>query len=68
MDDMPVTRLRFGAKVHRKPFEADVDAYDRKAYARDDSEWAPKQLQDLLDEVATAPPTLRERLENWGSD
>lgn len=68
MDDMPVTRLRFGAKVHRKPFEADVDAYDSKAYAREDSEWAPKQLQDLLDEVATAPPTLRERLENWGSD
>lgn len=68
MDDMPVTRLRFGAKVHRNPFEADVDAYDRKAYAGDDSEWAPKQLQDLLDEVATAPPTLRERLENWGSD
>lgn len=68
MDDMPVTRLRFGAKVHRKPFEADADAYDRKPYTGEDSEWAPKQLQDLLDEVATAPPTLRERLENWGSD
>jgi hypothetical protein len=68
MDDMPVTRLRFGAKVHRQPFEAGVDGYDGEACAGDDSEWAPKQLQDLLDEVATAPPTLRERLENWGSD
>ena len=64
MDDMPVTRLPFGAKVLAKPF----DAHDRNAVTPGDSEWEQKQLQDLLDEVVTAPPTLRERLENWGSD
>jgi hypothetical protein len=29
--------------------------------------WAPKTLQDFLGEDER-PPTLRERLENWGSD
>ena len=28
----------------------------------------PKQLQELLDEVVVVTPTLKERLENWGSD
>jgi hypothetical protein len=64
MDDIPVTRLRFSAKVRREPFGAPWRAREERA----EDAWTPKQLQDMLDEVATTPPTLRERLENWGSD
>ena len=66
MDDMPVTRMRFGAQAHSERADAGFDAR-RQAYSRD-AEWAPDELQDFMDEVAAAPPTLRERMENWGSD
>jgi hypothetical protein len=48
--------------------DADLSAREYGEYApRTQPGWAPKQLQDLLDEVAT-PLTLSERMENWGSD
>lgn len=63
MGDMPVTALRFGAKARSEPYGR---PHGSKACPTEASR-APKQLQDLLDDDGT-PPTLKERLENWGSD
>lgn len=67
MDDVPMTRRRFGEQSLSEPSGTGFDSPSRKACSPE-SEWTPEELQDLLDEVATAPPTLRERMENWGSD
>lgn len=69
MDDMPITRQRFGAKARSEPCDTGFGPHDRKSkIGPAEAAWTEKQLQDVFDGVASGPPTLRERLENWGSD
>jgi hypothetical protein len=63
MDEMSVTTLGSGAKTRPEPLNHGRRASRYLAEA----DWKRKELQDFLDEEARAP-TLRERLENWGSD
>jgi hypothetical protein len=70
MDDSHVTTLRPRAKVRLEP------CGNPRGFMAGPAEvsWAPKQLHDfldeadLLDEVAETRPTLKQRMENWGSD
>jgi hypothetical protein len=63
MDDMPVTTLRSRAKNTNlgSPLRSSAKARTMSV--------TNLPLQELLDEVVVATTqTLRERLENWGSD
>ncbi len=62
MDDTPVTTLRFGVKHH-----PDRLMNQQNLESPLEHSWRPKPLQTLLEEDERRP-TLRERLENWGSD
>jgi hypothetical protein len=63
MDDMPETTLGFRAKNTNLGSPLRSSAKARTMSVTD------LPLQELLDEVVVATtPTLRERLENWGSD
>ena len=66
MDDMPVTSLSCGAKSRFEPLATAFSLRDCRHYPTAALR-VPKHVQELLDEVA-GPPTLRERMENWGSD
>jgi hypothetical protein len=75
MDDMHVSTLRFGPHGRPEPCDSPcASEIGMSAGSPSEGTWAPKQLHDILDEAdlfddhAGSPPTLQERMENWGSD